>query len=66
MPSLKRSSEHLRIFSAMFGSLRKIVGKGSVIPDMTRRKRHEFDSEIVGSYTIVFPLVQVKSGGIVY
>ena len=32
---------------------------------MTRRKPHVFDSEIVGSYTIVFPLVQVKPGGIV-
>ena len=65
MPSLKGSSEHFRTFSVMFGSLRKIVGKGSEIPDMTRRKPDVFDSEIVGSYTIVFPLVQVKPDGIV-
>ena len=54
--------------SDIFGNVRKSSEnrrKCSEIPDMTRRKRHEFDSEIVGSYTIVFPLVQVKSGGIV-
>ena len=53
--------------SDIFGNVRTSENrrKCSEIPDMTRRKPHVFDSEIVGSYTIVFPLVQVKPGSIV-
>ena len=61
--SVQRSSEYRRTFSATSGSLRKsseIFGSGSDVfgnPGHARQKSHAFDSEKVGRYTLVLPIL---------